>query len=230
MRLSTLGSDLVYLFFPEYCTTCGASLFRNEKIVCTRCLADIPEFQIDDVVNNEIAKLFWGRVNIEYAFSLYRFQKGGKYQSLMHELKYKGNKEVGIEFGKWLGIKLKKRIEFNEVDVIIPVPLHWKKEKLRGYNQSELIARGASYILNKPVITNCLVRTIETNTQTKKTRIERWENVESIFSLVNNPKIDGKHILLIDDIVTTGATLEACAQKILTAKDTKVSIATLAVA
>jgi len=230
MNILTLAEDFINLLYPEKCITCEETLFKNEKIICTKCLLDIPKASIPNLSDNEVAKLFWGRVNIENVFALYTFQKGGKFQQLMHELKYRNNKEVGFEFGRILGKKLSKFNEFSIIDVIIPVPLHWRKLKKRGYNQSEIIAKGISVELKKPVITNCLHRNIESATQTKKTRYERWQNVEEIFSIKNEKAIENKHVLLIDDIVTTGSTLEACANKILTVNNTKVSISTLAVA
>ncbi|MFC2137616.1 ComF family protein [Bacteroidota bacterium] len=229
-KIASLAADFIYLLYPERCITCEDALYNHEKIICTKCLLDIPKFTIEDYTNNEMAKLFWGRAKIENTFALYIFQKEGKFQQLMHELKYRNNKAVGLEFGKILGKKILKTQAFKGVDVIIPVPLHWKKLKKRGYNQSELIAESVSKELGKPLLTNCLYRKIESTTQTKKTRYERWQNVEDIFGIKNMHKIENKHILLIDDIVTTGSTLEACANCLLKAKNSKISIATLAVA
>jgi len=229
-KIASLAADFIYLLYPEKCITCEEALYNHEKIICTNCLLDIPKFMIKNYSDNEMAKLFWGRVKIEKTFALYIFQKKGKFQQLMHELKYRNNKAVGLEFGKILGKKILKTKAFDDVDVIIPVPLHWKKLKKRGYNQSQLIAESVSKELKKPLLTDVLYRKIETTTQTKKTRFQRWQNVEDIFDIKNMQKVENKHLLLIDDIVTTGATLEACANCLLKAKNSKISIATLAVA
>lgn len=217
------------LFFPNTCKVCGKNLLRQERVICTRCLYNMPKTNYHKNKDNPVAQLFWGRVNIENATSLFAFRKGSSYQKLIYQLKYHGQKEIGFEMGKLLGSYLKNS-EFNNVDCIVPVPLHRKKEKKRGFNQSLIIAEGISYILNKPIEKDDLIRKVDTDTQTKKSRYDRWENVEDIFHLKSNVDIDGKHILLVDDVVTTGSTLDACAQTIMKNKDVKISIATLAVA
>ena len=151
-------------------------------------------------------------------------------RKIIHHLKYKGMKEVGYEMGKHFGAAIKQAQHFEEIDLLVPVPLHKNKLRQRGYNQSYWIAKGMGEIMNKPVETESIKRNVETNTQTRKARYERWENVEHIFKLKNEQLIRDKHILLVDDVVTTGSTLEACASALLKAENTKVSIATLGVA
>lgn len=223
-------SDILGLFFPELCVTCGNRLISQEKYVCFDCWQDIPATNFHIKPDNKVAQLFWGRVNISAATSFFSFKKGSKYQLLIHFLKYKGLKELGYETGKKFGYQLLESPDFTKADVLMPVPLHPKKEKKRGYNQSEWIARGIAEVLKKPVDTKTLQRKVFTSTQTKRNRYERWQNVEQVFGL-NDPKaMEHKHILLIDDVVTTGATLEACAIHLLKQPGTKVSIATLAYA
>jgi len=179
------------------------------------------------VKDNPVSKVFWGRVNIENATASYLFIKEGILQKLIHQLKYKGAKEIGFELGRHFGSELIDSESYKNIDLIIPVPLHVKREKKRGYNQSEWIARGMVEFLEAKLELNNLVRAIETETQTKKTRFERWENVESIFNVNYPEKLENKHVLLVDDVITTGSTLEACANALLKIKGVKVSIATL---
>lgn len=189
----------------------------------------MPRTNITDFVDNPVASLFWGRVKIEMATSFFYFIKGSKYQRILHQLKYKGRKNIGFEMGKLFGSELCDT-GLSKIDAILPVPLHFTKLKKRGYNQSELIASGISEKLKKPVITDALSRVIYTDTQTRKSRFERWENVEGIFSVNNPALLVNKHILIVDDVVTTGSTIEACAHAILKVNGAKVSIATLGVA
>lgn len=229
-KLSHAFDDLLELFFPSLCITCGERLISQEKFVCMNCWLDLPVTNFHLEPENKVAQLFWGRVNIENATAWFHFRKGSNYQQIIHFIKYKGIKELGFECGKRLGNSLAETKNFQDVDVIVPVPLHPKKLNQRGYNQSEWIARGIAETLQKPVQTNNLYRKRFTSTQTKKTRLERWQNVEGIFDVNNPESFMGKHILLVDDVATTGATLEACAVPLLNFENTKVSIATLAYA
>ncbi len=151
-------------------------------------------------------------------------------QRLIHQLKYKGNYEIGVFLGKLCGSKLKDSEYFNTADVIIPVPLHWKKVKKRGYNQSEMFAKGLSKIMGAELNTTVLSRKVHTETQTRKSRQERWKNVSDVFELSAPGQLTGKHILLVDDVITTGATLEASATRLCSIPDVKISIATIATA
>jgi ComF family protein len=229
MNFSTLNY-LTELFFPRLCVVCGDKLIEQEQWICLHCLHHIPRTNFHLDRENQVAQLFYGRVKIEYATSFFYFSKGSSYQNLLHHLKYKGLKEVGEEIGKHFGIDLMQSEDFSTVDVICPVPLHPSKEKKRGYNQSWWISSGIARQMNKELSDDNLKRIIATETQTRKSRFDRWQNVEGIFDLSNPEAYSGKHILLVDDVVTTGSTLEACAQTIITKSTAKVSIATLATA
>lgn len=220
-------SDFVGLIYPALCITCGNALLKQEKLICTKCLIALPRTHYHLVSGNPVEQIFWGRANIEKATAYFIYQKGSPYQQLIHQLKYKGVKEVGIEMGRWFGNELMQNSYFNEVDLIVPVPLHPVKERKRGYNQSLMIAEGLAGSIGKPVENNNLYRRKYTETQTRKGRYDRWENVGTLFAVNNEQNLIGKHVLLVDDIVTTGATLEACASALLAVPEVKVSIATL---
>jgi len=221
--------DFTELFYPLLCITCDRKLFKQEKFICLHCFHDLPRTHFHSDPENKIAQLFWGRAMVENATSWLFFRKGSRYQKLIHFLKYKGLKEIGEEMGKLFGDELKNS-PFQESDVVIPVPLHVRKLKQRGYNQSEWIAKGIAYSLNKPLMINNLIRDMFTNTQTRKNRFERWQNVEGIFAVCDPSALAQKHILVVDDVVTTGSTLEAAVVALLQAGASKVSIATLACA
>ncbi|NOZ47929.1 MAG: ComF family protein [Chlorobi bacterium] len=225
--LKTYISDFLNLFFPVVCQSCGSPLVKQENFICTECLYLLPKTNFHLIDNNPVSQVFWGRVNIEYASSCYFFNKGGLLQKLIHKLKYKGMKEIGYELGKQFGTELSNVEWAKNIDIVIPVPIHPKRKKQRGYNQSDWIAKGIVEILPAHVDYHNLYRAVETQTQTKKTRFERWENVENIFKIKSPQLFEGKHILIVDDILTTGATLEACANELLKLKNIKVSIATL---
>ena len=221
---------LTELIFPRLCVVCGDKLIKQEQWICLHCLHHIPRTNFHWAHENPVSQLFYGRVQIEFATAYFYFSKGSKYQALLHNLKYKGMKELGSEMGKHFGIDLMQSPDFNSVDVICPVPLHPLKEKKRGYNQSWWIASGIATQMKKELSDNNLTRVTPTETQTRKSRFARWQNVEGIFELTNPDDFSGKHILLVDDVVTTGSTLEACAQSILSKTNALVSIATLATA
>jgi len=222
--------DILSLIYPRLCMACGNSLFKNEETICTHCCYHLPKTNFHLLKDNSVSKLFWGRVKIESAASYYFFQKESKTQKLIHQLKYQKQKEIGIYIGKQYGYELMKSEFFNTIEVIVPVPLHQKKFKKRGYNQSELFANGLSQSMRVEVNTDALFRAINTDSQTKKSKYNRWENVKDIFQIKNAEHLQNKHILLVDDVVTTGATIEACASKLLTIEGTKISIATIACA
>ncbi len=228
-RLTPYFNDFFNLFFPDLCVVCNTHLISQEDLICTRCLYNLPKTNYHKEVNNPVSQLFWGRTSIEFATAYFTFKKGSKYQHMMHKFKYHGKKEIGYVLGKSFGNQLRNS-NFEKIDIIIPVPLHKSKLKKRGYNQSEWIGKGLSETLNKPLDTTSFIRSIATETQTRKSRFERWKNVENIFKITDKNAIQGKHILLVDDVVTTGSTLEACANILLEMEGTIVSIATLAVA
>jgi len=223
-------NDFISLIFPQVCASCGNSLYKNEHTICTYCIYHLPKTNFHLHNDNPIAKIFWGRINIHSAAAYYGFNKGGKVQHLIHQLKYKGQKEVGFAIGKLYGFDLKKSADFNTVDTIIPVPLHPKKIKKRGYNQSESFAEGLANSMEVNADFKTLYRAHESETQTRKSRFSRWQNEASIFQLKELKSLEGKHVLLVDDVVTTGATLEACAQTLMQIPGIKISIATIAFA
>ncbi len=219
--------DLLEFFYPALCVTCGNRLVTQEKYLCFECWNDLPLTNYHFQKGNKVEQLFWGRTSIEFATAFFTYKKGSKYQQLVHFIKYKGMKELGFETGRRFGFSLTEADHFKSVDIIVPVPLHPLKQKKRGFNQSEWIAKGISDAMKKPLIVNNLKRNIHTSTQTRKNRFERWENVENIFDVTVPDKFNNKHILLVDDVVTTGSTLEACANQLLKIDSAKVSIATL---
>ena len=222
--------DLIALFYPNTCIICGENLLKKEECICTLCLYKLPKTDCFRQQENSVSKLFWGRVQLQNAVALYQFHKGGGVQKLIHELKYTRGKDTGVFLGKQLGYALKESLYFHNIDYILPIPLHPKKEKLRGYNQSKYLAKGIQEILQVKINAHSLIRVEDTDSQTRKKRFSRWENMMNSFALKMPEKLIGTHILLVDDVVTTGATLEACAQKLLEIEGVRVSIATIAVA
>ncbi len=194
-----------------------------------QCINDLPHTNFAMHANNPVEKRFWGRIAVTSAMSEFYFSKASAIQNIIHEFKYKGNKKAGRYLGELIGKSLLNSNRFN-IDVIVPIPLFEKKEKLRGFNQAAILCEGISETMNVPVVKNAVHRIVSTQTQTKKHRAERWINVEKSFS-VNQPQLlEGKHILLVDDVITTGATLEACGAAILKINNVRLSIATLAMA
>ncbi len=222
--------DLLSLFYPRLCAGCGTSLVIGENVLCLNCLADLPRTGFHHIKENPVYQIFTGRASIELATSFCRFDKGGRLQHLLHALKYQGNREVGQKMGVLLGVELSHELDYQLIDAIIPVPLHPKKEKKRGFNQSTEICTGLAKSMNKPLILGNLIRDLHTESQTFKGRFERWENVCGIFSVRNPSVLMGKHLLLVDDVITTGATLEACCLPLLQIEGTKVSLASIAYA
>jgi ComF family protein len=222
--------DLLWLVYPELCVSCDKPLNTGEKCLCTSCRFHLPKtnFHLEEV--NPIIKHFWGKVKVEAAASYFLFTKGEKVQHLIHQLKYRKRKDIGVFLGELYGYDLRKSSIFSSVDVIIPVPLHPKKLRKRGYNQSECFSEGLSQSLKVPYDVRSLKRKKETQTQTRKHRFERFENVNNVFTVTKPEQIKDKHILLVDDVITTGSTLVACAEALLDVPGTKVSIAAIAYA
>jgi ComF family protein len=222
-------NDFFNLIFPKICFACNGVLLKHEKVICTSCQFSLPRTNYHLDKENPLTKVFWGRVDVQNVAAFYSFKKKGRVQNLLHQLKYKGAKEVGERIGELYGFDLLKSSWIDSIDCIIPVPLHPKKMKKRGYNQSEYFARGLSKSTNKKLEITVLYRNKHSDTQTKKSRFNRWENVSEIFDIKNSEEIVGKHILLVDDVVTTGATLEASVKALLKV-NCKVSIVTIATA
>ncbi len=218
------------LIYPELCCCCKQSLVGDEKHICTSCHYKLPKTNFHKDSDNAVELIFRGRVPVESAASYLYFQKGSSVQHLIHNFKYKGNVHLGYHLGKVYGNELKSSDIFSKAELIVPIPMHPAKQKKRGFNQSEVFARGIAEAMQIPIDVSSLVKKEKTQTQTKKSRFVRWENVETVFSIKDPEVFKSKHILLVDDVVTTGATIEACAQKLLKIEGVSLSIITLAIA
>ena len=221
--------DFVNLLYPTVCHICEAELLQNEKLICTSCLHDLPvtSYHLDN--ENPVKKVFYGRVKIEKATALLHFRKKAGVQHLIHDLKYRGHREIGNYLGKWLGSELSTTDWKEMIDVVIPVPLHPSRLKQRGYNQVEDFGREIASSLDAEYLDDILLKISSTQTQTLKDRLSRWGKLEETLTVENSEKIRDKHILIVDDLVTTGATLEACAHKLFEVPGIKISIATMAI-
>ncbi len=230
-NIKSLGEGLSHLFYPSLCEGCNKTLLPEEEILCLNCnVYNLPRTAYHHIPENETAMRFTGRIRFERATSLAYFTPDGLLQHLLHELKYNNKKAIGIYLGKQLAYDL-AQVNFTEgIDAIIPIPLHPKKEAERGYNQSLLIAEGMTDVLGIPVRERLLTRRRHTESQTKKTRAERLENMQEAFA-VNEGANMPKHVLLVDDVLTTGATLESAALALSKAAPSiKISIATIGIA
>jgi len=230
LRLKEIKDSLLHVVFPHVCDGCGSDLLNVESCLCIRCLSSLPETNFEKHDNNPVEKLFWGRMQIINASASFYFTKESLMQRLMHQFKYKGNKDLGLQLGRLMGAALRSSNRFKNVDALIPLPLFPKKEKKRGYNQAAVLCDGLAEILNLPVLNKVILRPQHTDTQTKKGRIERWKNIEGKFLLRDPGAIKNKHLLLVDDVVTTGATLEACGNELLLVEGVKLSVTTLCLA
>ncbi|OWK71238.1 ComF family protein [Pedobacter sp. AJM] len=228
--ISHWGRDLISLLFPNLCNACGTSLFHNEQLICTKCLYDLPFTDYHVYQENRVMKQLWGRVPIHAAMALLYFRKGAKVQRLIHHLKYNKKTDVGILLGNMIGERLNLSSSYADIDYIVPVPLHQRKLRSRGYNQSHFIAAGIAQAMNIPLNEQILVRVVSTESQTRKNRFSRYENMKAVFKVAEQEPIRGKHILLVDDVITTGATLESCANALIHKGALKISIAAIAFA
>ncbi|MBC7568019.1 MAG: ComF family protein [Pedobacter sp.] len=228
--LNRLFQDFIGLLYPNLCSGCSKPIYYGESMICTSCLFEIP--YTDDHLNpdNRVAKQFWARIQFDGAMALLHFKKGNRVQSMLHQLKYKGKTELGQLLGKMIGDKLLLSTQFKEIDLIIPVPMHRKKLYQRGYNQSLCITEGIAQVLGCPVNDKALLKVKETATQTHKGRLSRNENMTRVFEVFQLAELQGKHILLVDDVITTGATIEACGIELWKAGIGNLSIAAVAFA
>ena len=222
--------DFVSLFFPELCSACGNNLFKNEQVICTSCTYHLPHTNFHTDPQNKVARQLWGRFEFIQANAFLYFSKGGKVQNLIHEMKYNNSPQTAFRLGELYGNALLTNKEWIMPDVIVPVPLHRRKLRKRGYNQSEYIAAGLSATLNIPQENGLLFRSAETETQTRKSRYNRYENMTDAFTVKDLASFEGKHIFLIDDVVTTGATFEACGVALQKIHGIQLSIGALAFA
>ncbi len=222
--------SIVNLFFPKVCNACHNLLNDNENTICLDCRHDLPvtDFHFDN--NDSVKKVLYGRAKVENGTALFRFEKKGNVQRLIHNLKYKDHEHIGFVLGNWLGGELKTLESYKNIDAVIPVPLHKNKLKKRGYNQVAMFGQQVAEALNANYLDDVLLKVTNTKSQVNKKRLARWNNNEELFTLENEMKIENKHILIVDDIITTGATLEACISVLNQAKNIKISIATMAIA
>lgn len=218
-------SSLLQLFFPHNCVACYREVYSGDAVLCTKCFSCLPHTGFFNIPENPVATTFYGRVAIEHAAATFYFTKDSIVQSLMIALKYKGVRAAGSFLGKETGLALLKSDWHHYIDYIIPMPLNAAKERRRGYNQAAIVADGIAQHIHRPVLEQAVARIVSTETQTQKNRIERWRTMSNAFEVRDRTQLNGKHILLVDDVVTTGATLEACAAILVTECNAKVSIA-----
>jgi ComF family protein len=223
-------SDLLWLLFPELCASCDKALNSGEVCLCTYCRYHLPKTNFHLEKENPLVKQFWGKIPVNAAAACYYFSKGEKVQHLVHQLKYQGKKEVGNFVGEAYGTDLRQSELFSSAEIVIPVPLHASKLRKRGFNQSDFFGQGVAKTMNIPFSADALKRNLATETQTRKHRYERFENVDRVFEVGKPELLQGKHVLLVDDVITTGSTLTACAEAILELPGTKVSIVAMAYA
>ncbi|MFD0794584.1 ComF family protein [Mucilaginibacter litoreus] len=228
--LRSYVADFVSLIFPRLCVACNNTLIAGEELMCTDCRYNLPLTNFHLQPDNIVARQFWGKLDLQQAYALYYFNKGGKVQNMVHQLKYNDRPQVGNMLGNLAGKQLLQNKGYASVDLIIPVPLHTKRLKQRGYNQSAHFAEGIAEVLDARVENYNLVRSVATTTQTHKSRFARFENMKEVFKLSHPQSLANKHVLLVDDIVTTGSTLEACGNELLKVPGLKLSIAAIAYA
>ena len=225
--LKNIVSSTLHLLYPHLCTGCGSDLLQENNLLCLHCINNLPHTNFAQHNNNPVEKIFWGRIPITAAHSEFYFEKEFLIQQLIHQLKYKNNTAIGFYLGELMGKTLLASNRFNNIDYLIPLPLYPDKEHKRGFNQATIICNGMSEVMNIPVLNDNVIRQKFTETQTRKHRAERWENVEGSFKIKNPEILKGKNILLVDDVITTGATLEACGSAVLQTEGVKLYIATL---
>lgn len=216
------------LFFPNTCTGCDQVLGQYEELICTDCWYRMPYTGFHLKPDNSTARQLWGRVKLESATSFLFFREASRVQRMMHHFKYRNAPQIGFIIGQRYGARLREVDDFADVDVVVPVPLHRKKLKKRGYNQSEFFARGLADALCRPTLVDGLTRIKEGDSQTRKSRYDRYQNMKNTFVVPRPELIENRHVLLVDDVLTTGSTIEACAEALLSHQGVRVSVATIA--
>ena len=228
LTLTSIWSDFTHLFYPQTCAGCGSDVITADTPLCIRCIAALPITNFHFHSGNQVEKIFWGRLPVSHATSLCYFNSGSLIQCLLHQLKYKGNKELGYFLGRVMGETFRQSNHFSHLDALIPLPLFRSREKKRGYNQAAILCEGMAGTMQVPLLENAIIRVAATSTQTRKNRMERWENMQGRFAVANEEQLSGKHVMLVDDVITTGATLEACGAELLHVPGLRLSIGTLA--
>lgn len=218
---------LLHIAFPHICAGCGSDNMERQHLLCLQCLSNLPVTGFAAYADNPVVRLFTGRLPVEQATAHYYFAKKSLVQQLLHDFKYRSNKELGYYLGELMGKDMQQSGLYTSVQAIVPLPLFSAKEKQRGYNQAEILSKGIAAELHIPVLKNAVIRKEFTESQTRKSRVQRWQNMEDRFAIADEKSIAGRHILLVDDVITTGATLEACGRAILQAPNVRLSIATL---
>lgn len=226
--MKTTFHSLLHLFFPHTCAGCGSDILAHDQLLCLQCIDRLPHTHFHRFAGNPIEKIFWGRLPIACATSFLYFTKSSILQRLVHQFKYNGKQEIGQYIGRRMGEELQETGRFKDIDALVPLPLFASRERKRGYNQSGVLCDGIAEVLQLPVLKNIITRKSATETQTHKSRTQRWANIEGRFELLQPEAIQNKHILLVDDVITTGATLEACGQALMAAGNTQLSIFTMA--
>ncbi|AXY76311.1 ComF family protein [Paraflavitalea soli] len=230
MNITETARSLFHLFFPHCCAGCGSDVISNEQLLCLSCINRLPLTNFHLYADNPVQHIFRGRLPLVNATSYLYFTKDSLLQHLMHQLKYNNRKDIGAWFGKRIGEVLTASNRFTMPDALLPVPLFATRERKRGYNQAEVLCTGMAAIMGIPVLKDVIVRSVFTESQTRRNRIERWQNMEGKFSVKDAAAIEGRHLLLVDDMITTGATLEACGQALLAAANVRLSVATMGIA
>lgn len=228
IKTRKLFNDFTHLFYPHICVGCGSDLLDQDQTVCLHCYTHLPETGFFGLPGNPLEKIFYGRLPVKKAAASYYFSKSSALQRLIHQLKYSNNRAVGLQLGRWMGLQLQNSGRFADLDGLIPLPLFPEKEKKRGYNQATILCEGMAEVMQLPLLMDAVLRKRSTETQTKKGRSQRLENVEGSFEIGNPLSFQEKHVLLVDDVITTGATLEACGSVIKKVAAVELSIATLA--
>lgn len=228
-KLTNILNDIGSVLVPKVCFGCNTHLLGGEHLLCTPCRNDLPITDYNFNAENPVDRIFYGRINIKKANSLLFFTENGTVQQLLHHLKYKNQEKIGVFLGDWFGHIIKENGFIDKIDIVMPVPLHRKKQRQRGYNQVSLFGKCLAKHLNAQYIDHVLIKTSNTKTQTKKGRIGRWYGNKSLYMLSDPELVRGKNILLVDDIITTGATIEMCAKAIQTSENTTIFVASMAV-
>ena len=230
MQIKQAAQSLLQLFFPQTCQGCGSDAVSKEQLLCINCNQRLPITDFYDHAGNASEKMLTGRLPFISMASHFFFTQQSLIQQLMHQFKYKGKTEIGEFFGRKMGASIIRSSRFSGIDAIIPMPLHQQKQKQRHYNQAEILCNGIAAVLNRPVLNKVVTRINPAGSQTHRNRIERWENISQSFRLLQPDLVAGKHLLLVDDVITTGATLEACGAELLKAPGATLSLCTLACA
>ncbi len=226
--MKTALHSLLHLFFPHTCAGCGSDILGHDQLLCLHCIDRLPHTGFHRFAGNPVEKIFWGRLPIACATSFLYFTKSSVLQRLVHQFKYHGKAEIGDYIGRRMGEVLREASRFESIDALVPLPLFASRERKRGYNQSGVLCDGIAEIMQVPVLKNVITRKSATETQTRKSRTERWTNIAGRFELLQPEAVRGKHILLVDDVITTGATLEACGNELIAGGNTRLSIFTMA--